>query len=94
MEESPHPPRPPQALVKEMEEKMVSVDCLKLEVKRLRESLNSKADEVGYCDPHSFSNHTARTLISRDLRREGARWPPTLAPTHLPHFAGVRPREP
>ena len=76
-----------------MEEKMVSVDCLKLEgkrlrnnnshnnshnnsthrlalaqVKRLRESLTSKADEVSRPrsprDPHSFRTHTQH---ARDL---------------------------
>ena len=41
--------------VKEKEDKMVAHDVLKLEVKRLRDLLNSRADQAGSIPPSSTS---------------------------------------
>ena len=53
------------ALVKKKEESMVGYDVLKLEVKRLREMLNAKADEV-----FGLQNRKFQLQMSMEERQE------------------------
>ena len=54
-------------LVKQKEESMVGHDVLKLEVKRLRESLNAKADEVFGLQNRKFQLQVRRDRGSHSI---------------------------